>query len=172
MAMAANEIERIVRKVLDEEQEETIGAIRELTTLLTEHVIPQLSKGDGEIDTGDDIDSDEEGGSDEAVDSEEDDSMTMSGFDDDDTGSAFEDRDSTSFGRRTKPNGHGGDEEEETPDEDVPRAALDAFTALYHSLTSEQASALAEFFTVIDSEIDDEGRANQESKEDERRAQA
>jgi hypothetical protein len=164
MAMAANDIERIVRKVLNEEQDETVGALRELTTLLTEEVIPKLSKMDGdEIGEGDDIDSGDEVDPDEEADSDEGGSMTMSGFDDDDA---------TSFGQRTKPNGHGGDEEDETPEEELPRAAVDAFTALYHALTSEQASALAEFFTVIDSELDDEGRGNEESKEDGRRAQA
>ena len=163
MAMTANDIERIVRKVLNEEQDETVGALRELTTLLTEQVIPKLSKMDGdEIGVGDDM-TRREVDPDEEVDSDEGGSMTMSGFDDDDA---------TSFGQRTKPNGHGGRRRRRNAREELPRAAIDAFTALYQSLTSEQASALAEFFTVIDSELDDEGRANEESKEDGRRAQA
>lgn len=162
MAMAANEIERIVRKVISEEQDETTEAIRELMTLLTEQVIPKLSQGAGDED---EVDVGEEADTDEDAESDEDDGMTLS---------AFEDDDATSVGRRPKPNGHGGgdEEEEESPDQDLPRAAVDAFTTLYNSLTSEQASALAEFFTVVDSELDDEGRGSEESERDERRAQA
>lgn len=164
MAIAANQIEKIVRKVVNEEQSETTDALRELMTLLTEQVIPRLSAGAGdgdEIDVGDDTGSE----SDDDVESDDDESMALSAFEDDDT---------TSFGRRGKPNGHGShDEDDESPaDEDLPRAALDAFTTLYNSLTSEQASALAEFFTVVDTEIDDAGRGNEESERDERRAQA
>ncbi len=159
MAIAANDIERIVRKVLSEEQDETADAVRELSTLLTEQVIPKLSKSDG-----DEVDGDDEVDPDEAVDADddEDDLVTMSAFDDDEA---------PRFARTVKPNGGGAHDEDDPPEQEVPTAAIDAFTTLYNSLSSEQASALAELFTVIDSELDKEGEADEETDEEEMRAQ-
>lgn len=155
MATSSNEIERIVRKVLNEEQDETIDAIRELSALLTEQVIPRLSKGD-----------EDESEADEDVDADQGDVVSMS---------AFSDEDAPSSGRRAKPNGRSGhDDEEEAnpPDQDVPTAVMDAFATLYSTLSSEQASALAELFTVIDSELDGEGHADEAQDEDEEKVLA
>ena len=97
MAIAAKDIERIVRKVLDEEQGETADALRELSTLLTEQVIPRLSKSDG-----DEVDADEDVDTDEQVDSDEDDPMTMSAFDDDDAASPGAGRNRTATAQTKK----------------------------------------------------------------------
>src|SRR5262245_44481713 len=115
MATSSNEIERIVRKVLDEEQGETLEAIRELSTLLSEEVIPHLSKGDEDAQEPDET----------APDDDEDTSMSTTGLDD-----------VPRIGRSAKPNGSGGhdeDQEAERPDQDVPTPVMDAFTALYNS---------------------------------------
>lgn len=43
---------------------------------------------------------------------------------------------------------------------------------LYSTLSSEQSSALAELFTIIDSELDGEGHADETQDEDEVRVRA
>ena len=120
MATSSNEIERIVRKVLNEEQDETIDAIRELSTLLTEQVIPRLSKGDEDVPEADD-----DMGSDDDLESDEGDVMSMS---------AFGDEDDPRAGRRAKPNGpngHDEDQEANPPEQDIPAPVMDAFATLY-----------------------------------------
>ena len=155
MATPSNEIERIVRKVLNEEQDETIDAIRELSTLLTEQVIPKLSKADEDVPD-----------SDEDMESEQSDVMSLS---------AFGEEDAPSIGRRARANGPIGDDENQDanlPEHDVPTPVMDAFATFYSTLSPEQAAALAELFTVIDSELDDAGRADDEHDEKEVRARA
>jgi hypothetical protein len=154
MATSSNEIERIVRKVLNEEQDATVEAVRELTTLLTEQVIPKLSKADGDVP---DVDEDTDSEADEDTDSDEGDVMSMSAFGD-------EDEEVPSVGRRARPNGPNGQEEDQDanpPEQDVPAPVMDAFATLYSTLSSEQSSALAELFTIIDSELEGEGHADE-----------
>ncbi len=160
MATATNEVERIVRRVLKEEQDETVSAIQELSTLLTEQVIPKLSdgaNGKSDWDAGDDAVQDDDANQDD--DADQDDAVSMSAFDEEGTTS-----------RRGRPSPDEDDEgdAEDRPEEEIPRAVLDAFTTLYHTLSSEQASALAELFTVVDSEIDDDSNAKDEHNEEAR----
>ena len=158
MATSSNEIERIVRKVLNEEQDETIDAIRELSTLLNEQVIPRLSKGDEDVPEAE--------ADDDHLESDEGDVMSMS---------AFGDEDVPRSGRRSKPNGangHDEDQEANPPDHGIPTPVMDAFAMLYSTLSSEQSSALSELFTIIDSELDGEGRADETQDEDEVRVRA
>jgi hypothetical protein len=111
MATATNEVERIVRKVLKEEQDETVSDIKELSTLLTEQVIPKLSNGgNGESDWDPDDDADQ------------DDAVSMSAYDDEGTTS-----------RRGKPSPNGEDEGDDAdlPEQEIPRPVIEAFTTLY-----------------------------------------
>ncbi len=138
MANSTTAVERIVRKVLKEEQDETVNAIRELSDILTEQVIPKLSGGaNGETEWN-------EGEEDEEA---QENLVPMSALDA-----------GVPIGRRKKPspNGHDDSEDADAPEQDVPRAVIDAFTSLYQSLSAEQAAALAELFTTIDGSLDDQ----------------
>jgi hypothetical protein len=145
MATATNDVERIVRKVLKEEQDETINAIQELSTLLTEQVIPKLANGSDDSDWEQDEDAEQDTDQDEAV-----------------SLSAFDDEEPVSRGRKPVPNGHDDQDETDLPEQDIPRAVIEAFTSMYRTLSAEQSSALAELFTTIDSQIDDEGKADED----------
>jgi hypothetical protein len=163
MATSSTEIERIVRKLLNEEQGETVDAIRELSTLLTEQVIPRLSKGDEDLPEADDDDDDDQ----DDVESDEGDVMSMSAFGDEDV--------PRGAGRKSKPNGANGHDEDQDatpPEHEIPTAVMDAFATLYSTLSSEQVSAFTELFTVIDSELDGAGDADETHDEDEVRVRA
>jgi hypothetical protein len=149
MATTTTAIERIVRKVLKEEQDETVNAIRELSEILTEQVIPKLSggaNGETEWNEGDEADQDDD----------QDNVVPMSALDTE-----------APVGRRKKPspNGHDESEDTEAPDQDVPKAVIDSLTSLYQSLSAEQAAALAELFTTIDGALDDQGADESEGEE-------
>jgi hypothetical protein len=163
MATTTTAVERIVRKVLNEEQDETVNAIRELSELLTEEVIPKLSRGPNgatEWDEGDEADQDE---------ADQDTISPMSAIDAE-----------SPMGRRKKPSPNGHDDGEDTdapeqPDQDVPKAVIDAFTSFYQSLSAEQSAALAELFTTIDGALDDQGAddsADEETGNEEERVHA
>jgi hypothetical protein len=158
MANTTTAVERIVRKVLREEQDETVNAIRELSDILTEQVIPKLSSGaNGETEWNED----DEANQDEADDGNV---VPMSALD-------FE----TPVGRKKKPSpdGHDDSEDVDAPDQDVPRVVVDALASLYQSLSAEQAAALAELFTTIDSALEDQGAdesADEETEHEEVRA--
>jgi hypothetical protein len=153
MATATNEVERIVRRVLKEEQGETIAAVQELSTLLTEQVIPRLSNdADREPEWTEDDDAEQD-------DSEQSDVMSLSGLDDERP---------TSRRPRPSPNGHDEADETDPPELEIPRAVAEAFATLYKTLSPEQASALAELFTMVDSELDEEGNAGEERNEEAR----
>jgi hypothetical protein len=150
MATTTSAVERIVRKVLQEEQDETVNAIRELSEILTEQVIPKLSRGpngESEWNEGDEAEQDE---------ADQDNLVPMSALDAE-----------APMGRRKKPSPNGQDDDEDTdaPDQDVPKAVIDAFTSLYQSLSAEQAGALAELFTTIDGALDDQGADESEGEE-------
>ena len=150
MASATSNVERIVRKVMKEEQDETISAIQELSALLTEQVIPKLShRSNGSSNWQED----------------EDDSDS-----DDFEASAMSASDDGPGSRPGKPSPGDDDDagsDEDLPEHEIPRAVLDAFATLYHTLSPDQTSALAELFTVVDSEIDDEGKESDEPNEEE-----
>ena len=74
MATATKDVEQIVRKVVSEELDEAVNAIQELSTLLTDQVIPKLS---GDEDS-DDVDDDDEPVDD--CDEDEDGAVSMSAF--------------------------------------------------------------------------------------------
>jgi hypothetical protein len=158
MAAATNEIERIVRKLLKEERDDTLNAIQELSEILTEQVIPKLAnRGDGEADWADESEAAEE----EDTDQEE--LISMSAFDDE------------APSRRRKPGSTNGQEDSddiELPEPDIPPVVMEAFSSFYQTLSSEQAAALAELFTTIDSELDDEGKAGDEAQPEDTRVHA
>jgi hypothetical protein len=152
MPTATSEVERIVRKVLKEEQDETISAIQELSSLLTEQVIPKLANRGNGASEWEPPDGDDENTEDQ------DDAVALSGFDEGET---------TSRRRGTSTNGRDEGESTDLPEQEVPRAAIEAFTTLYHTLSPEQTSALAELFTIVDSELDGQGEAADEQSEEE-----
>jgi len=136
MATAAvnrSEIEKIVRKVLDEERPDgaaALKAIKRVSSLLTEEVIPNLPE---------------------------------KGHEGDDSGSGNEDNadaDSPSQPRAFGVRSASAEDNEDTPDDDtgsdaddenaeVPGPVMQAFESLYHELSPEQATALASFFTAL-----------------------
>jgi hypothetical protein len=121
MAMAhKTDIERIVRKVLEEEQgdagEATLQAIRRVSRLLTEEVIPNLPE-EQEPEAGATFGSRAADGDDE---------------------------------------GPGIPEGDEPPATDTPESATQALEQLLGTLSSEQASALAAFFTAVQNEVGDD----------------
>jgi hypothetical protein len=137
MAAAAvnrSEIEKIVRKVLDEERPDgsaaTLKAIKRVSNLLTDEVIPNLPDKNGagnedEPDTTDDQDSGTVSHAFAARSAGPDD-----GAPDEDTGSDADDENA-----------------------DVPSPVMQAFEALYQELSPEQATALADFFTAVSQEL-------------------
>ena len=153
MATATNDVERIVRRVLKEEQDETINAIQELSTLLTEQIIPRLSNGD----------------SGESGESEESDWEQADDSDDGDVGSmsASDGEGATNRRRKPSPNGHDDADDSDMSEREIPSAVIEAFTAAYHTLSSEQAAAFAELFTIVDSQLDDEGKEKEDEEHDE-----
>jgi hypothetical protein len=115
------EIEKIVRRVVNEEQdgsdEAVWKAVQRLSRLLTEQVIPKLS---GQSDEAD-FDPNADGPVARALFAEAE----------------------TADGRPGFPEG------EEPPAGDIPQPVSEAFEELYKALTPEQASALASFFTAF-----------------------
>jgi len=151
MATATKQVEQIVRKVMSEEMDETVNAIQEISTLLTEQVIPRLSGepgGESGMDEG-------EGGAEEADEGSTNGmrARSMSGF-----------NGRGSKPGRGRPNGHDDSGDVETPERDVPEAVMTAFEELYKSLSPEQARGFVELFTAIESELDDQ---DQDELEDE-----
>jgi|KBSSwiStaDraftv2_1062776.scaffolds.fasta_scaffold589682_1 hypothetical protein len=139
MATQTASIEKVVRKVLDEEldqrSEATLEAIERMSRVLTEEVIPRLPEDD---DAGYDEEEPSGGnGRTRAMRAGRAESSI-----DDPTDAPPEDED-----------------EEEPPLQAVPEAVSAAFEALYASLTGEQADALAELFTAIAEEPADEAEA-------------
>lgn len=135
MATATKQVEQIVRKVMSEEMDETVNAIQEISSLLTEQVIPRLAGDESDLD-------------DEETDESSDNGMrprSMSAF----NGGA------RSKPGRGRPNGHDDSDAVETPEREVPDAVTSAFEDFYTSLSPEQAGALAELFTAIQSGLDD-----------------
>ena len=145
-AAATRQVEQIVRRVMSEEMDETVNAIQEISTLLTEQVIPRLS---GEADD----------------DAEFDDSEPTNGH------APGGSRSFSASGARAKPgrvNGHDDSEEIEAPDQDrqeVPEAVTSAFAEFYRTLTPEQAQTLAGLFTAIDGELENRDEASDEGSE-------
>ncbi len=141
MATATREVEQIVRKVITQELDETVNAIQELSTLVTEEVIPRLSRGSDDMP---DSEEDEEPTEDE--DSEATGVRSLSGF----NGSGAK--------RRRKPvNGHDDDDVEMPEQHDVPESVVTAFAELYSTLSPDQAKALGELFTTMETELEDAG---------------
>ena len=133
MATQTASIEKIVRKVLDEELEQrneaTLEAIEQVSRVLTEEVIPRLPE-------------------DEAGHEEE-----------EPTGSngrtrAMRAAQHGSDDPADEP--QIPEDEDEPPLQTVPDAILELFEALYASLTAEQADALAELFAAIAEDPADE----------------
>ena len=136
MATQTASIEKVVRKVLDEELEQrneaTLEAIERMSRVLTEEVIPRLPEDE-----------------DATYDEEE------------PAGSSGRTR-AMRAGRAQ----HGSDDpadephipedEDEPPLQTVPEAIREVFEALYASLTAEQADALAELFAAIAEDPADE----------------
>ena len=138
MATSNAATEKIVRKVLDEElserNEATLEAIERLGRVLTEEVIPRL----GDVDEGD------TGEETEAEPGAEASPMRRSDM-------------------TPRPeDGEGSEDDIGFPDDEnepgVPEPVLEAFEALYRSLSAEQANALEALFAAIASEpADDAG---------------
>jgi hypothetical protein len=127
-------IEKVVRRVIDEElsesREATLKAIQQMTRLLTEQVIPNLP------DPGD------------AMDDEPEEQAPVRAKDS-----------ARAFGARAGRPGadlahvpETPDDEDEPPAVDVPEAVTEALHAVYSNLSAEQAEALAALFTAIGQE--------------------
>jgi hypothetical protein len=129
MATQTASIEKVVRKVLDEELEQrneaTLEAIERMSRVLTEEVIPRLSE-------------DEDAGYDEEE-------------PDGDNGRTRALRAGRAQSEIDDPSDESdiSEDEDEPPLQTVPEAILEVFEALYASLTAEQADALAELFAAI-----------------------
>jgi hypothetical protein len=141
MATATKGVEQIVRRVLKEEQDETLNAIQELSALLTEEIIPKLSHDENEDSDAEPIEEQDE----------EDDVTPMSAAESE-----------APAKRQRKPPANGRDEAEDDenadlPDAEIPETVTQAFAELYQALSPEQASALAEFFTAVNRELDEQG---------------
>jgi hypothetical protein len=137
MATNTASIEKVVRKVLDEEFEQrndaTLEAIERMSRVLTEEVIPRLP--DDDADAGYDEDEPTEGnGRARAMRA----GHAKPGIDD-----PADEPDTP-------------EDEDELPQQSVPEAVSEAFEALYASLTAEQANALAELFAAIAEDPADE----------------
>jgi hypothetical protein len=140
MPTATREVERIVRKVLAEQQDDTADAIEALSSLLTEQVIPRLSDASEE---------EPEAEPDEAVnDEDQDDVVPMSAYGSQRAGARPHKR---------PVNGRGESEDPDSEDQEVPAAVTDAFADFYHALSPEQAATMAALFTAIESELDEHG---------------
>lgn len=135
MATAMKNVEQVVRKVLQLEQGETLEAIQELSTLLTEEIIPRLTNGS---DSGVDVDEEPE----EA----EEGPVSMSAIDGGRTAKR---------GPKPSPGGPDDTDESDEPAGAVPESVMEAFTEAYQALSTDQASALAALFTAIDSELEE-----------------
>ncbi|HEY8549166.1 MAG TPA: hypothetical protein VIL35_04350 [Vicinamibacterales bacterium] len=145
MATAVKDIEQVVRRVLKKEQEETLEAIQELSTLLTEEIVPRLTNGS---DPGDGAEPDED---------TEETERSVSPM------SAIEGGQAGPQGGKPFPEEPEDEEDGGEPAGDVPEPVLDAFTEAYQALSPEQASALAALFSAIDSELeagDEDSRAS------------
>lgn len=148
MATATKQVEQIVRKVMSEEMDETVNAIQEISALLTEQVIPRLA---GEAD-------DESGMDDEETDEESTNGMRPRSM------SAVNGGGRVKPGRG-RPNGHDDSEDVEIPEREVPEAVTSAFEEFYKALTPEQAGALAELFTAIQSELEDQDQSEPDEED-------
>lgn len=134
--MATNAtIEKVVRKVLDDElsesKEATLKAIQQVRRLLTEQVIPNLP------DEGDQAD-------DEPA---------------DETPAAGKFGSRAMSGRASRHGSDAGDNpeipedgEDDPPTSEIPATVTEAFDEVYSSLSAEQAKVLAAFFTAISEE--------------------
>lgn len=148
-AVRPADIEKVVRKVLDEERVENdrtmVRAIQRVSSLLTEQVIPNLpdnSEVDGEIDSDDEHDEEHDSG----------------------PGSKM-------FASRSA---HAADDiaDEGSPSDDdqtaeVPEHVMEAFAELYRTLSPEQAEALGAFFTAISEDLSQAGDTHEDEDEDE-----
>jgi hypothetical protein len=133
MATQTASIEKVVRKVLDEELEQRneamLEAIEQMNRVLTAEVIPRLPE-----DEAGDKEQEPTGGNGRTRAMR----AAQHGSDDPDDEPQFpEDKD-------------------EPPLQDVPEAIRELFEALYASLTAEQADALAELFAAIAEDPADE----------------
>lgn len=128
MATATAEIEKVVRKVLDEElgddSEATLKGIQRVTRLLTDQVIPKLSDGAEE---------------EEPVPTKPS-ALSMRGV-------------KPTPGKPGKPE---TPEPDEPSNGDLPTGAMEALEELHSSLSPEQSKALISFFTAIGGESDEE----------------
>jgi hypothetical protein len=135
MATSTASIEKVVRKVLDQEldqrNEATLEAIERMSRVLTEEVIPRLPD---DADAGYDEDEPTSGnGGQRAMRA----GHPRPGIDDPDDAPDLPD--------------------DEPPAQAVPATVTEAFAALYASLTAEQASALEDLFAAIAQEPAGEG---------------
>jgi hypothetical protein len=139
MATPTASIEKVVRKVLDEEldhrNEATLEAIERMSRVLTEEVIPRLP--DDGYASDDDAEPSHGNGRTRALRA----GRAEPGIDDP---------------VDLPPH---GEDDAELPLQAVPEAVSAAFEALYASLSAEQADALAELFTAIADESADEAEA-------------
>jgi hypothetical protein len=125
------DIEKVVHKVLDEEHADndraTLRAIQRVSSLLREQVIPNLP---------DNTEADEGAGPHDAPDEEHDPRPGAKVFA---SRSAHGDDDLAD-------NGNPSDDDQT---EEVPEQVMEAFAALYRTLSPEQAEALGAFFTAV-----------------------
>jgi hypothetical protein len=136
MATETAYIEKVVRKVLDEELEQrneaTLEAIERMTRVLTEEVIPRLPESEDA-----DYEKEEPAGSNGRT------RAMRAGRAQSEVDDYTDELDSP-------------EDEEEPPLQTVPEAVREVFEALYASLTAEQADALAELFSAIAEDPADE----------------
>jgi hypothetical protein len=136
MATETASIEKIVRKVLDEELEQrneaTLEAIERMTRVLTEEVIPRLPEDEDA--TYDEEEPAGNSGRTRAMRA----GRAQSEIDDPTDESDI------------------SEDEDEPPLQTIPGAIREVFEALYASLTAEQADALAELFAAIAEDPADE----------------
>jgi hypothetical protein len=154
MATTAN-IEKVVRKVLDDELSEsrqaTLKAIKQVTRLLTQQVIPHLPDRDDQQDEEPEGDTPGRGGR--------------------GNGGA------RAFSAMAAKPGADPSDDTETPDDgedepahEVPTAVTEAMQAVYGSLSADQAQALAAVFTAISEEPGSNDESDWEQDQDEEQA--
>lgn len=145
-AIGRAEIEKVVRRVLDEQRQDddgaTLKAIRRVSSLLTEQVIPNLPDTD---------DADSDAGSEDEHDSDPAASRVFG---------------SSALGNGEATHSDGEESEDDGQEAELPEPVLEAFETLYQTLSPNQASSLATFFTTVGRELAESGGDNEEEGED------
>jgi len=140
------DIEKVVHKVLKEERaandRTTLRAIQRVSSLLTEQVIPNLpDKAEVDEDSPDEHDEEHDSGPGSKV------FASRSAHADDDVA------------------GDGTPSDDDQAAE-VPEQVMEAFAALYRSLSPEQAEALGAFFTAVSEELGQSDEGHEDEDED------